>query len=112
MLQVDCRVWIFQKGCRDAPFIRQATHQSCEGRPHLDPGLNFGELHATEQLLGDLLHEDAVVALCCHAGVRKADERAEPVAAQIALAAAALAACSGGLLVRERANKRSGHNFL
>ena len=45
-----------------------------------------------------LLHEDAVVPLSCHAGVRKAQDLAEAVYAEVALPAAALSADGPRLL--------------
>lgn len=50
-------------------------------------------------LLGHLLHEHAVVALRRHARVRKADDGAKLVHAQVALPAAAFAARRRGLLL-------------
>lgn len=50
-------------------------------------------------LLGHLLHEHAVVALRRHARVRKADDGAKLVHAQVALPATALAARRRGLLL-------------
>ena len=58
--------------------------------------------------LGDLLHEDAVVALGRHAGMREADDGAELVDAQVALAAAPLPAGRARLLQQPRAQNQSG----
>ena len=51
-----------------------------------------------EMRWANLLHEHPVVALCRHASMGKPDEVAEPVATEVALPAAALAAGGGGLL--------------
>lgn len=51
-----------------------------------------------DQLLGDLLHQNTVVALSGHTGVGEGNELAKAVDRQVALATAALAAGGGDLL--------------